>query len=103
MERVMKRPEMEMSAEMPIESKEVEKKRKDELDRKDRDPREGKEKKRRKKADDRDKSFNWKNRYGLVLSGPVEVVLILVQKKPVAVMVAPQSGQKTGLDRTSEH
>ena len=43
----MKRPEMEVSAEMPIESKEVEKKRKDELDWKDRegrDPREGKEK-----------------------------------------------------------
>ena len=39
MERVMKRPEMEMGAEMPIESKEVEKKRKDKLDRKDRDPR----------------------------------------------------------------
>ena len=42
----MKRPEMEMSAEMPIESKEVEKKRKDELDwKQNRDPREGKEKK----------------------------------------------------------
>ena len=44
----MKRLEMEMSAEMPIGSKEVEKKRKDELDwkgREGRDPREGKEKK----------------------------------------------------------